>query len=98
MKRAVDAAFRPGRSLLTGSVRAELEEEVWPGTGRLVRVPMYVVMDAKVRRLLDASTEAIFAAAVEQGMTTMRDEGVRLCLEGVSSLEEICRVTGDRVG
>jgi predicted AAA+ superfamily ATPase len=30
-----------GRFLLTGSVRAELENAVWPGTGRLVRVAMY---------------------------------------------------------
>jgi uncharacterized protein len=41
VKRAVDADPRPGRFLLTGSVRAELESAVWPGTGRLVRVAMY---------------------------------------------------------
>jgi uncharacterized protein len=41
VKRAVDADPRPGRFLLTGSVRAELENTVWPGTGRLVRVAMY---------------------------------------------------------
>lgn len=41
VKRAVDADPRPGRFLLTGSVRAELENEVWPGTGRLVRLAMY---------------------------------------------------------
>jgi predicted AAA+ superfamily ATPase len=40
VKRAVDMEPRPGRFLLTGSVRAELENEVWPGTGRLVRVAM----------------------------------------------------------
>jgi uncharacterized protein len=31
----------PGRYILTGSVRAELENQVWPGTGRLPQVPMY---------------------------------------------------------
>jgi predicted AAA+ superfamily ATPase len=41
VKRAVDADPRPGRFLLTGSVRAELENKVWPGTGRLVRLAMY---------------------------------------------------------
>jgi uncharacterized protein len=41
VKRAVDAESRPGRFLLTGSVRAELDNEVWPGTGRLVRLAMY---------------------------------------------------------
>jgi len=41
VKRAIDGDPRPGRYLLTGSVRAELESETWPGTGRLVRIPMY---------------------------------------------------------
>lgn len=41
VKRAVDHDARPGRFLLTGSVRADLEAETWPGTGRLVRVAMF---------------------------------------------------------
>jgi uncharacterized protein len=41
VKRAVDADPRPARFILTGSVRAELENEMWPGTGRLVRQAMY---------------------------------------------------------
>lgn len=41
VKRAVDAAPRPGRFLITGSVRGDLDGETWPGTGRLTRVPMY---------------------------------------------------------
>lgn len=41
VRRAVDAEPRPARFLLTGSVRAGLESEIWPATGRLVRVPMY---------------------------------------------------------
>jgi len=41
IKRAVDNDPRPGRFFVTGSVRAELENQMWPGTGRLVRVPMY---------------------------------------------------------
>jgi predicted AAA+ superfamily ATPase len=41
VRRAVEADSRPGRFFVTGSVRAELENEVWPGTGRLVRLAMY---------------------------------------------------------
>jgi uncharacterized protein len=41
VKRAVDNDPRPGRFLLTGSVRVDLDTVTWPGTGRLVRVPMY---------------------------------------------------------
>ena len=41
VKRAVDRDPRPGRYLLTGSVRADLDAPTWPGTGRLVRVPLF---------------------------------------------------------
>lgn len=41
VKRAVDRDPRPNRFVLTGSVRADLEAATWPGTGRIVRVPMY---------------------------------------------------------
>lgn len=41
VKRAVDLDSSPGRYLLTGSVRADLDIETWPGTGRLVRLAMY---------------------------------------------------------
>ena len=40
VRRAVEADPRPDRFLVTGSERAELDNEVWPGTGRLVRVAM----------------------------------------------------------
>lgn len=41
VKRAVDDDRRPGRFVLTGS--AHLEAETWPGTGRLVRLPMHTL-------------------------------------------------------
>lgn len=47
VKRAIDAAPRPGRYLLTGSVRAELDSSAWPGTGRLVRLAMYPLTAAE---------------------------------------------------
>jgi uncharacterized protein len=40
VKRAVDRDSRPGRFILTGSVRANLEHQVWPGTGRIVQLNM----------------------------------------------------------
>jgi uncharacterized protein len=56
VKRAVDEESRPGRFLLTGSVRAELENEVWPGTGRLVRTAMYPMTVREQLGRLGAST------------------------------------------
>ena len=41
IKRSVDATPQPGRFIVTGSVRADLEGDTWPGTGRLLRVPMF---------------------------------------------------------
>jgi hypothetical protein len=41
VKRAVDSDPRPGRFLLTGSARADLDAPTWPGTGRLVRLSLY---------------------------------------------------------
>ena len=40
VKRAVDDDPRPGRFVMTGSVRADLLGETWPGTGRVVRLRM----------------------------------------------------------
>jgi len=68
-------------------------------TGFEGRVALYEAMsvEGQIRRLIDAPTEEIFAAAVEQGMTTLRESGVRLALAGITSLGEIHRVTGDRL-
>jgi type IV pilus assembly protein PilB len=68
-------------------------------TGYLGRVAIYEVMpiSGKIRHLIEASTEEIFAAAVSAGMTTLREDGIRLVRAGISSLEEIHRVTGDRL-
>jgi uncharacterized protein len=41
VKRAVDTDPRPGRFLITGSVRGDINSPTWPGTGRLLRVAMY---------------------------------------------------------
>lgn len=41
VRRAVEQRPTANRFLVTGSVRAELDNQVWPATGRLVRVAMY---------------------------------------------------------
>jgi type IV pilus assembly protein PilB len=68
-------------------------------TGYAGRVALREVMPVhgEVRTLVESSAEEIFAAAVRQGMTTLRDDGMRLALSGISSVEEIRRVTGIRL-
>jgi type II secretory ATPase GspE/PulE/Tfp pilus assembly ATPase PilB-like protein len=51
----------------------------------------------KLRALVDGSTDQIFAAAVEQGMRTLREDGMRQALAGVTTFDEIRRVTGDKL-
>jgi len=68
-------------------------------TGYRGRVALYEVMpmEGEVRRRIEASTEEIFEAAAAQGLKTLRDDGIRQALAGVTSLEEVRRVTGDRL-
>jgi type IV pilus assembly protein PilB len=70
------------------------------GTGFAGRVALYEVMpvNGRMRRLIETgSTDEIFAEAVAAGMTTLRQDGLRLALSGDSSLDEVRRVTGDRL-
>ncbi len=41
IKRSVDANPTPGRFVVTGSVRGDLDMPTWPGTGRLIRTPVF---------------------------------------------------------
>ena len=68
------------------------------GSGHAGRVAMYELMPVHGlgRVLLDGSTDEIFDAAVAAGMRTLREDGVRQSLAGVTTLEEVRRITGDR--
>jgi len=67
-------------------------------TGYRGRVALYEVMPlrGRLRNLARLSVDEIFSEAVQAGMKTLRQDGHRLVLEGVTSLPEIRRVTGDR--
>ncbi|MCY4199174.1 MAG: DUF4143 domain-containing protein [Gammaproteobacteria bacterium] len=64
VKRQVDAESSPGRYLLTGSVRADLVAETWPGTGRVIRLDMHpLTMSERLSRqtstLIDRITDGL---------------------------------------
>jgi len=69
------------------------------GTGYRGRVGLFEVlpMSETIRTLVAerASNSAIHRAAVEEGMRTLRQDGVRLCLEGITTSVEVRRVAGD---
>lgn len=48
IKIAVDADPGRGRFLVTGSVRGDIDAPTWPGTGRLVRLPMYGLTEREI--------------------------------------------------
>jgi type IV pilus assembly protein PilB len=68
------------------------------GTGYRGRVGLFevMVMSDEIRALVVAGTSAdrIAAVAVEQGMTTLREEGLAKVADGETSLAEVGRVTG----
>ena len=49
VKRAVDRDSTAGQFILTGSVRAPLVHETWAGTGRIVRMSMYPLVERELR-------------------------------------------------
>jgi type IV pilus assembly protein PilB len=69
------------------------------GTGYRGRVGLYEVltMTEAIADLIHAPTRDIQAAAVAGGMFTLRDDGIRLSIAGVTTLEEVRRVAGDTV-
>jgi type IV pilus assembly protein PilB len=69
------------------------------GTGYRGRVGLFEVLPLTeaIRTLVSerASTAEIQKTAVAEGMRTLREDGVRLCLEGVTTADEVRRVAGD---
>lgn len=66
VKGAVDSDPRPNRFYVTGSVHAEIENVVWPGTGRLVRVAIYPMAIREQLGRVDGSTVFDRIAAGEE--------------------------------
>lgn len=52
VKRSVDDDPRPGRFLVTGPARADLDAAGWPGTGRLTRLTRLTMLPLTVREAL----------------------------------------------
>ncbi len=80
IKRAVDADPHPGRFLVTGSVRSALESPTWPGTGRVVQVPMHGLCERELRGRTEAMglldrifVEGLSAVDTEPTSTTLPD-------------------------
>lgn len=103
VKRAVDAEPRPGRYLLTGSVRGRLDAAGWPGTGRVVPLPMYgLTVGERLRRPQAAtmlgrlfSDEEPVAGTLEEAPTLVGylDHAFRGGFPGAIGLTDFARST-----
>lgn len=58
VKRAVDRDQTPGQFLLTSSVRAELTNELWAGTGRIVRTEIFGITERELAGRLNPEQPA----------------------------------------
>jgi type IV pilus assembly protein PilB len=67
------------------------------GTGYRGRIGLFEVlpMTDEIAALIGHSTREIEAAARAAGMFTLRDDGVRLAIAGITTLDEVRRVAGD---
>jgi AAA domain len=74
VKRSVDEDPTPGRYILTGSVRAELENRVWPGTGRLLQVPMFGMSVREVLGRASMRASATVTPSDARHLAWLRDE------------------------
>lgn len=68
-------------------------------TGYAGRIGIYEIleMNEKIKEMVlrNASSDEIMKAAIEGGMTTMLENGIEKIFEGVTTLQEILRVTRD---
>ncbi len=68
VKRVVDRDRTPGQFVLTGSVRAELGNEMWAGTGRIVRMSMYPLVERALRDRLDPTQHSFLERLAASGI------------------------------
>jgi len=90
-----------GDSLIHGEFYKGLGCENCLNTGYLGRTGIFeqLIVDDDIKTMITqrCDSHVVKQAAIEKGMTTLRADGLGKALAGVTSLEEICRVTQDSV-
>lgn len=66
------------------------------GTGYFGRIGVYEIMpvtnDLRIKIAAGARADELKACAVSEGMHTLKDGGVRLCIEGITSFKEALKI------
>jgi general secretion pathway protein E len=88
-------------SLIRGQFYKGLGCEDCLQTGYLGRTGIFELLfiddDIKDLTTKRAGSHVIKQVAVEKGMSTLREDGLRKALDGETTLEEVCRITQDSV-
>ncbi len=88
-------------SLVRGQLYKGMGCEDCIQTGYLGRTGIFelLIVDDDIKEMITkrCAAHTIKQAAVEKGMGTLRDDGLRKALAGETTLEEVCRVTQDSV-
>jgi uncharacterized protein len=101
VKRSVDENSAAGRFLLTGSTGADLTEAGWPATGRVVRVPLWGLVERELSG--DASASPFLSRLLEHGLDgiTMPSEvpDIRGYIDRAlrGGFPEVAQLSGDKV-
>ncbi len=68
-------------------------------TGYKGRVPLFEVMSMsdEIADLAGVAAGTVEAIAISQGMFTLREDGIRLAVAGITTLDEVRRVAGDAI-
>jgi len=103
----LEAAFPPAAAARFFKTRTGDTVRVYKGkgcdkcghTGYVGRVGIFEILEVadNIRDLImaDANAKVIRQRAIDNGMTTMLDDGVRKILTGVTTVEEVLRVAGE---
>jgi general secretion pathway protein E len=91
------AVQSPSASLVRGPLYKGMGCEGCLQTGYLGRTGIFelLIVDDEIKEMITkrCAAHTIKQAAVEKGMSTLRDDGLRKALAGETTLEEVCRVT-----
>ncbi len=99
VKRRIDDGSGPGTFLITGSARNDLLADMWPGTGRLIRLPLWGLVgrerfgDAAARSLFDRWNDHERRFSVPINPPMLRDY-IEIAL--TSGFPEATFITGER--
>jgi predicted AAA+ superfamily ATPase len=86
VKRAVDGDRTPGRYILTGSVNAQVEQAMWPGTGRIIRLSMYGLTELEILDSVDTERQGFLDRLAMSDASALRLPADRPDLPGYIDL------------